>query len=113
MTSDLIAQIRINLESVEIAARSCREMSGTDAQAIYDRVQAMIELLESMRDLLVRSGQARPVPDASEGRPLRRLCRAHPSRHREGPGREDDGLGGCQAFRVDGPDPPAARDRPL
>ena len=60
MTSDLIAQIRINLESVEIAARSCREMSGTDAQAIYDRVQAMIELLETTREFLARAGYARP-----------------------------------------------------
>jgi hypothetical protein len=44
MTSDLTAQIRINLESIELAARSCREMSGTDGQALFDRIQSMIEL---------------------------------------------------------------------
>ena len=37
MTSDMIAQIRINLESVELAARSCREASADDGQALYDR----------------------------------------------------------------------------
>jgi hypothetical protein len=59
MTSDLIAQVRMNLESVEAAARACREMSGTDAQAIHDRVVAMIQLLETTRDSLVRAGHAR------------------------------------------------------
>jgi hypothetical protein len=59
MTNDLTAQIRLNLESVEIAARSCREMS-TDGQALFDRMQAMIELLRSTQDFLVKAGQARP-----------------------------------------------------
>ena len=42
MTSDMIAQIRINLESIEIAAKSTREMSAADGQALYDRMQAMV-----------------------------------------------------------------------
>jgi hypothetical protein len=52
MTSDLIAQVRLNLESVELAARSCREMSAGDGQALYDRMQAMIELLRSTQAFL-------------------------------------------------------------
>jgi hypothetical protein len=60
MTSELTAQVRINLESVEIAARSCREMSTADGQALFDRLQAMIELLRSTQDFLVKAGQARP-----------------------------------------------------
>jgi hypothetical protein len=59
VTNDLIAQIRLNLESVEIAARSCRESAG-DGQALYDRLQAMIELLRSTQEFLVKAGQARP-----------------------------------------------------
>jgi len=59
MTSDLIAQVRLNLESVELAARSCREISAIDAQALYDRMQAMIELLRNAQDFLVKAGQAR------------------------------------------------------
>jgi hypothetical protein len=59
MTSDLIAQVRLNLESVELAARSCREMSAVDGQALYDRMQAMIELLRNAQDFLVKAGQAR------------------------------------------------------
>jgi hypothetical protein len=59
MTSDMTAQIRLNLESVEIAARSSREMSAIDGQALYDRMQAMIELLRSAQDFLVKAGQAR------------------------------------------------------
>ena len=59
MTSDLIAQVRLNLESVELAARSCREMSAVDGQTLYDRMQAMIELLRSAQDFLVKAGQAR------------------------------------------------------
>ena len=60
MTNDLIAEIRLNLESIEIAAKSCREMSDVDGQALYDRVQAMIELLKSTQEFLVKAGQARP-----------------------------------------------------
>jgi hypothetical protein len=60
MTSDLAAQIRINLESVEIAAKSAREMSAADGQALYDRMQAMIELLQSCQQSLVSTGQAHP-----------------------------------------------------
>jgi hypothetical protein len=59
MTNDLTAQIRLNLESIEIAARSCREMSAGDGQALYDRMQAMIELLRSTQAFLVKAGQAR------------------------------------------------------
>jgi hypothetical protein len=59
MTSDLIAQVRLNLESVELAARSCREMSTVDGQALYDRMQTMIELLRSGQEFLVKAGQAR------------------------------------------------------
>ena len=55
----LIAQVRLNLESVELAARSCREMSAVDGQALYDRMQAMIELLRNAQDFLVKAGQAR------------------------------------------------------
>jgi hypothetical protein len=60
MTSDMIAQIRINLESIEIAAKSTREMSTADGQALYDRMQAMVELLRSTQEFLVKAGQARP-----------------------------------------------------
>jgi len=60
MTNDLIAQVRLNLVSVELAARSCREMSTVDGQALYDRMQAMSELLRSAQDFLVKAGQARP-----------------------------------------------------
>ena len=60
MTSDMIAQIRINLESIEIAAKSTREMSAADGQALYDRMQAMVELLRSTQEFLVKAGQARP-----------------------------------------------------
>jgi hypothetical protein len=49
-----------HLESVELAERSCREMSAADGQALYDRMQAMIELLRSTQDFLVKAGQARP-----------------------------------------------------
>ena len=59
MTSDMIAQIRINLESIEIAAKSTREMSAADGQALYDRMQAMVELLRSTQDFLIKAGQAR------------------------------------------------------
>ena len=59
MTSDLIAQVRLNLESVELAAKSCREMSAVDSQVLYDRMQAMIELLRSAQDFLVKAGQVR------------------------------------------------------
>jgi hypothetical protein len=59
MTSDLIAQVRLNLESVELAARSCREKSAVDGHALYDRMQAMIELLRSAQDFVVKAGQAR------------------------------------------------------
>ena len=59
MTSELIAQVRLNLESVELAARSCREMSAVDGQTLYDRMQAMIELLRNAQDFLVKAGQAR------------------------------------------------------
>jgi len=59
MTSELIAQVRLNLESVELAARSCREMSDVDGQALYDRMQAMIQLLQSTQAFLVKAGQAR------------------------------------------------------
>jgi hypothetical protein len=58
MTSDLIAQLRLNLESVELAARACREMSAVDRQALYDRMQAMIELLLSAQDFLMKAGGA-------------------------------------------------------
>ena len=60
MTSDMIAQIRINLESVEIAARSCREASADDGQALYDRIESMIELLRACQEFLVNAGAARP-----------------------------------------------------
>jgi hypothetical protein len=60
MTSDMIAQIRINLESIEIAAKSTRDMSAADGQALYDRMQAMVELLRSTQEFLVKAGQARP-----------------------------------------------------
>ena len=60
MTSDMIAQIRINLESIEIAAKSTREMPAADGQALYDRMQAMIELLRSTQEFLIKAGQARP-----------------------------------------------------
>jgi hypothetical protein len=49
MTNDLVAQVRINLESIEIAARSSREMSAVDGQALFDRIESMIELLKSTR----------------------------------------------------------------
>jgi hypothetical protein len=55
----LIAQVRLNLESVELAARSCREMSAVEGQTLYDRMQAMIELLRNAQDFLVKAGQAR------------------------------------------------------
>jgi hypothetical protein len=35
-------------------------MSGGDAQAFYDRMQAMIELLPSTQEFPVKAGQARP-----------------------------------------------------
>jgi hypothetical protein len=38
---------------------SCREMSGGDAQALYDRMQATIELLRSTQEFLIKAGQAR------------------------------------------------------
>ena len=60
MTIELIAQIRINLESIEIAAKSTREMSAADGQALYDRMQAMVELLRSTQEFLVKAGQVRP-----------------------------------------------------
>jgi hypothetical protein len=56
MINDLNAQIRLNLESIEIAAKSCRETSDVDGQALYDRMQAMIELLKSTQEL---SGEGR------------------------------------------------------
>jgi hypothetical protein len=59
MTNDLIAQIRLNLESVEVAARSCREMSDVDGQSLYDSLQAMVELLRSTQEFLVKAGIAR------------------------------------------------------
>jgi hypothetical protein len=67
--SDLIAQVRLNLESVELAARSCREMSDVDGQALYDRMQAMIQLLQSTQAFLVKAGQecAYALRWASEG----------------------------------------------
>jgi hypothetical protein len=63
MTNDLIAQIRLNLESIELAAKSCREASAGDGQALYDRMQAMIELLRSTQEFLVKAGRARPASD--------------------------------------------------
>jgi hypothetical protein len=60
MISDMIAQIRTNLESVELAARSCREAPADDGQALYDRLQAMVELLQASQEFLVRAGQAQP-----------------------------------------------------
>jgi hypothetical protein len=62
MTSDLIAQVRLNLESIELAEGSCRETTAADGQALYDRMQAMIELLQSTQDFLVKGGHARPAP---------------------------------------------------
>jgi hypothetical protein len=35
-------------------------MSGMEGQAIYDRIQSMIELLRSTQDFLAKAGQARP-----------------------------------------------------
>jgi hypothetical protein len=35
-------------------------MSAVDGQALYDRMHAMIELLRSAQDFLVKAGQARP-----------------------------------------------------
>ena len=61
MTNDLIAQIQLNLESIELAARACGAMSAVDGQTLYDRMQAMIELLRSTQEFLVKAGQARPV----------------------------------------------------
>ena len=34
-------------------------MSGGDAQTLYDRMQAMVELLRSTQDFLIKAGQAR------------------------------------------------------
>jgi hypothetical protein len=45
--------------SVELAAKSCREMSTVDDQALYDRMQAMIELLRSAQNFLMKTDQAR------------------------------------------------------
>ena len=61
MAGDLIAQIRMNLESVELAARSSREGTNLDGQALYDRIGSMVELLESTRAFLVKAGHAHPV----------------------------------------------------
>jgi hypothetical protein len=60
MTSDLIAQVRLNLEAIERAARSCRDMSAIDGQALYDRMQEMVKLPQSTQDFLVKAGEARP-----------------------------------------------------
>jgi hypothetical protein len=35
-------------------------MSAVDSQALYDRIQAMIELLRSTQQFLVKAGQAPP-----------------------------------------------------
>jgi hypothetical protein len=43
-------------------------MSGGDAQALFDRMQAMIELLRSMQEFLVNAGQARPSGGVHRGR---------------------------------------------
>jgi hypothetical protein len=59
MTNELIAQVRLNLESVEIAAKSCREHSDIDGQALYDRIGSMIELLQSTQEFLRKAGHAR------------------------------------------------------
>jgi hypothetical protein len=60
MTSDLIAQVRINLETIELAARSAREGESLDGPALYDRIGSMIELLQSTRAFLVKAAQSRP-----------------------------------------------------
>jgi hypothetical protein len=57
ITSDLIAQVRINLESVELAAKSRREASAWGWSSPV-RPQAMIELLRSTQDFLIKAGQA-------------------------------------------------------
>ena len=75
LTSDLIAQVRINLESVELAAGSSREMSGMEGQAIYDRIQSMIELLRSTQDSWLRQAK-RARRGLRRGLPARPLNRA-------------------------------------
>jgi hypothetical protein len=56
MTNETIANVRLELETVELAARNIAQES--DAQKIYDRIADMKTLLDQAASHLLRAGLA-------------------------------------------------------
>jgi len=56
MTNETIANVRIELETIEAAARNTAQES--DAQKIYDRIADMKALLDEAASHLLRAGLA-------------------------------------------------------
>ena len=57
MTNETIANVRLELETVEAAARNTAQES--DAQKIYDRIADMKALLDQAASHLLRAGLAK------------------------------------------------------
>jgi hypothetical protein len=57
MTNETIANVRLELETVEVAARNTVQES--DAQKIYDRIADMKALLDQASSHLLRAGLAK------------------------------------------------------
>jgi hypothetical protein len=57
MTNETIANVRIELETIEAAARNTAQES--DAQKIYDRIADMKALLDEAASHLLRAGLAK------------------------------------------------------
>jgi len=65
MTNETIANVRIELETIEAAARNTAQE--LDAQKIYDRIADMKALLDEAASHLLRAGLAKDAcpPDAA------------------------------------------------
>jgi uncharacterized protein (DUF885 family) len=57
MTNETIANVRVELETIEAAARNIAQES--DAQKIYDRIADMKALLDQAASHLLRAGLAK------------------------------------------------------
>lgn len=75
MTNETIANVRLELETVEAAARNTAQES--DAQKIYDRIADMKALLDEAASHLLRAGLAKDaVPRGAA--PLNAQIRFYP-----------------------------------
>jgi hypothetical protein len=66
MTNETIAKVRIELETIEAAARNTAQES--DAQKIYDRIADMKALLDEAASHLLRAGLAKDASPRDSAR---------------------------------------------